>query len=230
MQIDTTFEFNSETAKGQDADCYSATLQTYHQFLWSKPLPSGAPFELERAGERGRYHLVHRSALGEFELSSDAITNRLRNSPAAKALSDGERPRNLGYTIGSSLIFPRRQRNGMQTINQRRGTHPKIRDRFDLTLECIRRNYSSEPSPLGDLLERYSDFFALFTDFRGYVDFFLLQDLVGSDYSVQYFHAFDDFQSSALPATRDSYLAYVEKSNAFIGARNARIAGWAALQ
>jgi hypothetical protein len=30
---------------------------------------------------------------------------------------------------------------------------------------------------------RYRDFFALFESFRGYVDFFLLQDLVTDDYS-----------------------------------------------
>jgi hypothetical protein len=230
VEIDTKFEFNSETTKGEDADTSSPTLQMYHQFLWSKPLPGGQVFALERAGQRGHLHLVYQAQEGALELSSDAITNRLRNSPMAKALRDDERPRNLGYTIGSAVIFPRRQRHGMQTINQRRGTHPLIRDRFDLTLECIRRYYAGESSPLGDLLERYGDFFQLFGDFRGYVDFFLLQDLVDSGYNVCFFHEFSDFRSPALPATKTTYLAYVEKSNNFIEARNLRIREWSNLR
>ena len=44
-----------------------------------------------------------------------------------------------------------------------------IRDRFDLTLECIRRHYLDEPSPLSATLARYADFFGLFGDFAGYV-------------------------------------------------------------
>ncbi|WP_113903400.1 DUF6994 family protein [Brevibacterium celere] len=38
------------------------------------------------------------------------------------------------------------------TINGARGLHPRIVDRFDLTLECIRRHYRGEPSPLADLV------------------------------------------------------------------------------
>jgi hypothetical protein len=38
-----------------------------------------------------------------------------------------------------------------------------------LTLECIRRHYLDEPSPLSDTLARYADFFGLFGDFAGYV-------------------------------------------------------------
>ena len=62
------------------------------------------------------------------------------------------------------------------TINGARGVNGKIKDRFDLTLECIRRHYTSEKSPLSDTLQRYSPFFNLFENFQGYVDFFLLQD------------------------------------------------------
>ena len=39
------------------------------------------------------------------------------------------------YTIGGMMIFPKR-RGG---INQTRGFHAQIRDRWDLTLECIRK-------------------------------------------------------------------------------------------
>lgn len=41
---------------------------------------------------------------------------------------------------------------------------------FDLTVEC-RRHYAGEVSPLSDTLGRYSDFFALFGDFKGFVKF-----------------------------------------------------------
>jgi hypothetical protein len=34
----------------------------------------------------------------------------------------------------------------------------------------------TKPSPLGDTLDRYVDFFELFGDFSGYVEFFHLQD------------------------------------------------------
>ena len=45
--IDITFDFRSDTPPGLDPDTYSPTLRRYHQLLWSKPLPSGAPFELD---------------------------------------------------------------------------------------------------------------------------------------------------------------------------------------
>ena len=77
-----------------------------------------------------------------------------------------------------------------------------IKDRFDLTVECIRRHYLNEASPLSDTLERYSDYFRLFGDFGGYVEFFLLQDLVTHDFSaVKFFSPFDDFNSSPVPGT-----------------------------
>ena len=48
---------------------------------------------------------------------------------------------------------------------------------MDLTLECVRRYYRHEDSPLAPVLGRYAGFFALFEDFQGYVDFFLLQPI-----------------------------------------------------
>ncbi len=51
-----------------------------------------------------------------------------------------------------------------------------------------------QDSPLAPTLSRYADFFALFGDFRGYVSFFLLDDLVTDDGSVKFFMPFDDFR------------------------------------
>jgi hypothetical protein len=71
------------------------------------------------------------------------------------------------------------------------------------TLESIRRHYRAASSPLADVLARYPDFFAAFEDFRGYVDFWLLQDMVTDDYSaVRFFTPFDDFKPPAIPQDR----------------------------
>jgi hypothetical protein len=79
------------------------------------------------------------------------------------------------------MLFPGKRIDGKMTINGARGFHPKIKDRFDLTVECIRRHYRAEDSPLSDTLSRYADFFALFRNFEGYVEHFLLQDLFTAD-------------------------------------------------
>lgn len=79
-------------------------------------------------------------------------------------------------TISGHLVFPANRIGGKVTINGARGFHPLIRDRGDLTLECIRRHYAGDDNPLAKTLTRYSAFFELFGDFAGYVDFFLLQE------------------------------------------------------
>ncbi len=99
-----------------------------------------------------------------------------------------------------------------------------IKDRFDLTVECIRRYYLGERSPLFETFQRYADFFALFGDFRGYVEFFLLQDLVADDgAAVRFFKPFKEFVSWPVPATTEDYRAYIRHALAFIQARNERI-------
>lgn len=108
------------------------------------------------------------------------------------------------------------------TINQARGCDGRIRDLFDLTLECIRRRYLDEPSPLSPTLARYEDFFQLFGDFGGY---FLLQDLVDEDtLTVKFSLPSEDFTASPLPASLDGYLRYRQRAAEFIESRNGRIA------
>jgi hypothetical protein len=125
--------------------------------------------------------------------------------------------------IGS--ISAAHQVDRKMTINGQRGCHPKIMDRFDLTLECIRRHYLDEPSPLSDTLARYADFFGLFDDFAGYVDFFHLQDLMNEvTQTVKFSMPFEDFTTSPLPGTVDAYLAYRQRATEFIVSRNRRIA------
>ena len=54
----------------------------------------------------------------------------------------------IGYTIGGMMSFPGNRVDGQMTINAARGFHPRIKDRFDLTVECIRRHYGGADSPL----------------------------------------------------------------------------------
>lgn len=228
MQIDVAFDFRTD-ASGKDPDKYSPTLRKYHRLLWSKPLPSGEMFDL-RDDIPGAY-LLHRSELGEHFLSSDSVmptfarwksmTHVLEQFPAGEI----EVFDRITYTIGGMMVFPSNQIDGKRTINGARGLDPKIKDRFDLTLECIRRHYSGESSPLAETLSRYKAFFSLFGDFRAYVDFFMLQDLVGSDFStVKLFLPFDNFKAPATPQNADDYKEFRRLSIEFVEARNDRIA------
>lgn len=125
------------------------------------------------------------------------------------------------------MVFPRNQIDGKWTINQARGFSRAIGDRFDLTLECIRRHYVGERSPLSDVLARYTFFFDLFGDFAGYVDFFLLNDLVTHDAkTVLISQPFDDFRGSPIPATAEQYKSYEHASTQFIRNRNRRMVQW----
>lgn len=90
-------------------------------------------------------------------------------------------------TIGGFVVFPRHN----YSINQGRGILSKINDRFDLTLECIRRYYiylknPSEKSdnPLFNYLDKDKAFFEMFGSFENYVDFFCLQSWVDDEYKV----------------------------------------------
>ena len=234
--IDTTFDFRSDTPPGQDPDACSPTLRRYHQFLWSKPLPDGTPFELDVTTPYAYLH--HLSEVGEFFLTSDAVIPTFTRWRIMKHITEqipeaeNEAFRTLGYTIGGMMVFPGNQVDGKQTINAARGMHPQIRDRFDLTLECIRRYYRGEPNnPLRDTLARYADFFRLFGDLAGYVDFFHLQDLVDEASStVKFFTPFGDFGEWVLPASLDAYLRYRRRAMEFIESRNRRIAAYQRLR
>ena len=123
------------------------------------------------------------------------------------------------------MLFPGTQIEGKPTLNQERGFNKQIADRFDLTLECIRLRYLGETSPLADVLIRYWDFFMLFEDFKGYTDFFLLQDLVSDDMSaVKFFMPFDNFETSPFPPNVEAYQHYRANSIRFVEARSRRMA------
>ena len=121
-----------------------------------------------------------------------------------------------------SIVFPAHKKNGF-TINQARGVSRIICDRFDLTLECIRRFYKGEQSPLYDTFTRYKDFFDLFITFRGYIDFYMLQDFIGEEEQINFSLPFDDFNRPALPQTVDEYKQYKNHTINLMNSRNKRI-------
>lgn len=227
VQIDTSFDFRTD-ASGPDPDSSSPTLKRYHRLLWSKALPSGRPFNLD-----GK--LEHRSEIGDFFLSSDSFVRtfttwqRMRHITDLLSEEENEAFRTLCYAIGGMIVFPRNRIDGKPTINQERGTNDNISDRADLTIECIRRFYSNETSPIINVIQRYGNFFELFETFSGYVDFFLLQDLVSLDYlKVRFFTDFDDFKTPSTPKDIHTYRDYRQNSIEFVEARNRRIDRYAA--
>ena len=223
--IDINYDFFRDGTTG-DLDVTSPTLRKYHKILWSKPLPNGHFFELSDT-KKGVY-LYHKSELTELFLGSDVITNfyfRKRNlclleKVPTKIVDDIY---NRGYTIGQSIIFPNNKIDGKMTINGMRGCNSKIDDRFDLTLECIRRFYIGETSPLYDTLLRYKNFFELFDNFIGYVKFFLLDDLVDENKNIKFFLPFDNFNSSPKFSDVEVYLLYIKRVLDFINQRSKRI-------
>ena len=133
-----------------------------------------------------------------------------------------ERFLTVAHQIGGKVMFPI---GSKPTINQARGMNPAIADRFDLTLECIRRYYLGETSPLEETLFRYASFFALFEDFKGYTDFFLPQDLVSEDASrVEFLVEFTDFSESCFARDIDEYQVYRQRGIDFVESRNQRMA------
>ena len=208
-----------------DPDSCSATMKKYQKILWSKTLPNGQIFNLQY-GKNSDY-LIWK----EFRFGSDSIITSFRYKNyryMIKEVSENvndwhsfiENYVKKAYSVGGEIIFPKY----MGGINQSRGCNPLIKDRFDLTLECIRRYYKNEYSPLYNCLLKNKGFFDLFVDFKGYVDFFFLQDLVSNDYEkVIYWNDINAFNETPLPKNIKDYLIYIENELSFVEKRNQRI-------
>jgi hypothetical protein len=231
-----TFDFRTEAAEGEDPDKVSPTLKAFHKLLWSKPLPNGEPFNLN--DDTPDAYLHAESGGREFFLSSDTCvptwlqhwSQWTQGAQIRGELSALERDDfyTVMYQMGGMMLFPGRQVNRQWTLNQARGCTPEIMDRLDLTIECIRLFYEGDTSapgnPLGPTIARYEDFFSLFDDFAGYVDFFLLHDLLTEDRSrVRFFHTFSGFRPYAFPTTVAEYRAYRDNAVQFIRLRNQRM-------
>lgn len=229
MRVDTTFNVYSD-ARGGDPDSTSQTLRLYHKLLWSKPLPNGKLFEL--TNNKSSVYLYHNSELGEYFLGSDAITHSYRNHKRKKWLTQQIQDEvrelfDIGSTIGAFTLFPNNRVDGQHSINQARGVSVLIDDRFDLTLECIRRFYLGQKSPLFDTLLRYRNFFELFKSFKGYFQFFLLDDLIDENQNIKFYLPFDDFETKPAFSGIDEYLIYKKGVMNFIESRNKRIETYA---
>lgn len=231
--LDVAFDFRTDTREGYDPDKFSKTLKRYHQVLWSKELPNGEMMKLEASRNR-LYYLTWK----DFDFGSDSIIVELQyerykhiTDMVKKKVDDYdayyEELKKKSYTIGGMIIFPKHN----NSINQEKGRNRKISDRWDLTLECIRRYYNGEASPMSKVIESDKAFFDLFVSFKGYVDFFFLQDCVSEDYSeVDIWCGDATFEKSGLPETIDDYFEFIQKEHAFLDKRNERIKEWSILK
>lgn len=190
-------------------------------------MPDGTLFSLST--QRPRTYLHHASHRGEWFLSSDSIVHTYAAWHRTRSVVHQIPPDeirefvNLACTVGGYIVFPV-DADRRPTLNQARGVRAVISDRFDLTLECIRRHYLGATSPLTDVLSAYADFFALFESFENFAEFFLLQDLVEprSD-RIRFLLPFEDFAGRPLPQTVAEYRHYRDRCTEFVCARNARI-------
>lgn len=224
MLIDTEFDFRNDSKCG-DPDKDSIKLYEVQKFLWSKELPNGKFFWIEIKKKNSSLLLGNKFCMN---LSSDRMhpcfTGYDKKNKFDDWLSEKEVEIFMAKTrtIGGHIPFPAHKKNGF-TVNQARGINRKIRDRFDLTLECIRRFYLKEESPLYSVLCEYHDFFELFVDFKGYTDFFLLQDLVDDSGEVRFLLPFSSFEESPLPENEKEFRDYVDAVLLQIRKRNDRI-------
>ncbi len=213
-----------------DPDMESKQLQYCHKMAWgNRKLPCGKVMNLK---ESENCELIWEEE--NLVFSSDWLINTFvhwkRCYPIMKKMLDFrtkdykeyvEKFTRETYTIGGSIIFPKRP-NG---INQTRGCTETISDRFDLTLECIRRYYDrNQGSPLKEVLNQDKKFFDLFVDFKGYVDYFYLNDLVSEDYkTVKIIFGNTDFKDVAYPRTMNEWGYWAVQIRHFIDKRNQRI-------
>jgi hypothetical protein len=181
-------------------------------------------------------NLVYRFNMQTLKFGSDSISNSYIGTKKIAHLTNEvshlefEEFRDKGSTIGGYIIFPSARVDGKMTINGARGFNAKIADRFDLTLECIRLHYQRHEHPLDVTFSTpvNSFFFSLFRDFKGYVDFFLLQDLTDVQYEkVSFFTQIENpFMNSPIPRTAAEYREYKSATLEFVRRRNQRISAW----
>lgn len=220
--IDIHFDFQTDTRPGKDPDSDSKTMRSYQQLLWSKPLPNG---EVMQLGIEKGYLKWKDMWFGSDSITASFLHYRFplkdyveQNIPNFAQFKKDYWHKT--YTIGGEIIFPMVR----WSMNQARGCSVKICDRWDLTLECIRRYYAGETSPLDKALEKSGEFFRLFIDFKGYVDFFLLQDCVDDNYNVNFWLDTPLFISMPMPKDMGEYQKWIQSQLEFVAKRGKRIA------
>lgn len=229
MKIDVNFNFTTDTSgfwdgfwdsglgnhcDSSDPDAISKTLKEYHRILWSRKLPNGQVMKL---ADNGDY-----LGWGDFRFASDILITGQRYERIRTVLENVPNYRQFveefvrkAYTIGNFIIWPKHN----NSINIVRGICPGICDRFDLTLDCIKKYYNGETSELYDVLVGDKKFFDLFVDFSGFVDFFYLGawvDEFDGEYKVKNLLPGND----VLPDNFTAYIKYVENALGVIEQRN----------
>lgn len=219
--MDIKYDVRTDS-NGKDPDAASETLKFYHQLLWSKPLPNGQIMELETGKD---FYL----RWNDMYFGSDSIIVSFMHAgyKHRQLIMDGipnfeeyrEDYLKKSYTIAGSIIFPQVR----WSMNQARGCSRKVSDRWDLTLECIRRFYAGEYSPLDTALQRSKSFFEMFVDFKGYVDFFMLQDCVDENYNVNLWLDTSLWITDPMPESVESYMNWIDKELDFVAKRSERM-------
>ena len=239
-----------------DPDSHSRRLRRCHEVLWSKKLPDGRGLSLRPDGSGLRdtdtnEYLSSDAAIPAWEQWSEVQSFHAETQHRLQDAGRGT-VHDLGwrlYDMGGFVLFPGCQVDGRWTINQAKGCIRSIADRLDLALECIRLYYAflrerteetvslpdgyDRVNPLGSVLHRYRRFFEVFGSFEGYVNFWLLDDLVSegeSGLQVNFLlprsssGPYDFSLEAALPVDGDEYCAYLIAADDFVDKRNRRMA------
>ena len=206
-----------------DVDLHCRKIYEYHQKLWQKKLPNGANLDLQIKYKGGSFFLLNNKSGIRF--GSDSILHTYRHFKKGYIREVIEKfnveKLNKFYeeitSIGGYIIFPKH----INSLNQRRGTHALVKDRFDITLDSIRKYYQKDKSdyPLKKVIEKDGEFFSWFLTFKSYVSFFHLEDLVNPKTEEIIFF----LEDKPLPISKEGYLAYKDKVLLFLKNRNKRI-------
>lgn len=229
--IDVSIGIWDDCPKGYDPDMYSDKLREYQRALYSgRETKSGKKFNLTK-GNWYEYLLLDDP---EIRLSSDCIINmneryvgykerheELLNEASEEYKELYQKYIHTAHTIGGEILFPRHR----PSINTARGVAEEIKDRFDLTLECIKRFYDGKENPLSYVLKMDKEFFDLFVDFDGYVKFFFLDGLVKNGEVQFFFGEYDDniFNHKPLAYDKKDWEKLLKKQMDFLEHRNGLI-------
>lgn len=225
QMFDVKYQFHQckTNNKKFDIDLHCRKIYEYHQRLWQKKLPNGANLKFQIKHKGGSFFLLDNKSGISF--GSDSILHTYRHFKKGYIREVIEKfnvkETNKFYeeitSIGGYIIFPKR----INSLNQRRGTDALVKDRFDITLDSIRKYYQKDKLdyPLKKVIEKDGEFFSWFMDFKSYVSFFYLDDLVNPKTDEILFFSED----KPLPRSKEGYLAYKDKVLFFLKNRNKRI-------
>ncbi len=190
--------------------------------MFSRPLPNGQTMELEETSSGFRWN--------DFRFGIDTVvpsffSTRNRNLSKAYALSETDFRDSVSEYIretdllGAYTIYPVHANSLIQCIY----SNNRIRGRWDFVLECVRRHYSGEDSPLYDCMRRDRLFYDLFVDFNGFIDFFYLNDFINSDGTVKMLLQTELFEMNPVPRNWDEYKKWFGTNIELVKKRNSRM-------